>query len=132
MRLLVVGDGRMGRAIAGLAAEQEIEVAAVLGVDQNREGRAIRDWRGRVDVAVEFTQPDAAVANIASAIDAGIPLVVGTTGWYDQRAALEAKARAAGGALLVAANFSIGVAVMTELVRRAGELLATQQGFDVA
>ncbi|MGQ0765489.1 MAG: 4-hydroxy-tetrahydrodipicolinate reductase [Gemmatimonadota bacterium] len=132
MRILVVGDGQMGRAVADRAAAAGHEVVAALGADVNRAGRGIALWRGRADVAIEFTGPSAAVENIMACLESGLPVVTGTTGWYGQRAEVETRARECGGALLVAPNFSLGVAILMELAGLAAGLAKRHGGFGAA
>lgn len=132
MRVLIVGAGKMGRAVEALAATAGHTVVAVLGSAANARADGIRSVTGGVDVAIEFTEPDAAVTNALACIESGIPVVVGTTGWYDQRPAVEQSARDAGGAILIAPNFSLGVALATEVARAAGTAFAGHPQFDAA
>jgi len=133
MRLLIVGDGKMGRAIERLAHEAGHEVVGVLGATDNAEGGAIRALPGGwVDVAIEFTEPDAARANVEACLAHGIPVVSGTTGWYEHLAAVEAMVAAHDGALFWSPNFSLGVALALEVARRAGELFSRQPQFGAA
>lgn len=67
------------------------------------------------DVAIEFTQPDAAVSNILKCYEANVPIIVGTTGWYDKYEVLSKKAREENKALFTATNFSIGVNILFHL-----------------
>src|SRR5204863_5220296 len=78
----------------------------------------------------EFTQPDAAVANISACLRSGVPLVVGTTGWYESLALVSGIAQDTGTPLLWSPNFSLGVSVMIELARLAGTLMRTLEDFD--
>lgn len=130
MRLLVIGDGKMGRTIEQLARERGHEVVGVLGASANTEGAGIAALAGRADVGIEFTEPAAARANVAACITSGLPVVTGTTGWYDALPALEDEVMRSGGALFWAPNFSLGVALAVELARRAGEVFARQPQFD--
>lgn len=128
-RLAIVGMGKMGRAIAELAPQRGWEVAATL--DEVEVGRGItRTSLGGADVAVEFTVPTAAPANIRAIVAAGVPAVVGTTGWYGQLDAIAADVRAHDGALLAAANFSLGVNIFEQIAEYAARLLANTPGFD--
>ena len=121
----------MGRAIEALAREQGDEVVAVLGSDVNASARAIvADLAARVDVAVEFTVPASAADNVAACLAAGIPVVTGTTGWYEALPVLEREARRLGGALFWAPNFSLGVALVVQLAEAAGALFAPHPQFD--
>jgi 4-hydroxy-tetrahydrodipicolinate reductase len=110
VRVAIIGDGKMGRAIDALARERGIVVTTVLGAAENDGGRGItREALGNPDVAIEFTEPEAAPANIVACARAKVPVVVGTTGWLSALERVSADVRAAGGAMLWAANFSIGV-----------------------
>jgi 4-hydroxy-tetrahydrodipicolinate reductase len=79
---------------------------------------------------VEFTQPDAAVANIVATLRADIPIVVGTTGWYESLPEVTRIVREGGRSLLWSPNFSLGVNVMIELARYAGTLVRSLEDFD--
>ncbi|HUF28374.1 MAG TPA: dihydrodipicolinate reductase C-terminal domain-containing protein [Gemmatimonadaceae bacterium] len=131
-RLALIGLGRMGRETAALAAERGWSVAATIGSRENREGQGItRDTLAGADVAIEFTRPESAPANVIACAAAGVPVVVGTTGWNDRLADVSALVEREGGAMLFAPNFSLGAAILHELVSRAAGLLAAAPGFDV-
>lgn len=130
-RLAILGLGKMGREVEGLARERGIEVVARLDVDEVADPRAALAGLKKAEVAIEFTMPDAAVANIDLCLEAGVPVVVGTTGWYAELDAVKKRVEKAGGALLHAPNFSVGVALLKALSERAGELLAGLEGFDI-
>jgi len=130
-RIAVIGDGKMGKAIAQLAREQGWEVTAVLGERESDQGRGIsRSTLGNADVAVEFTEPGAAVANISACLRAKVPVVAGTTGWYEALPQLTRVAEETGTGLLWSPNFSLGVNVFLELARYAGTLMRSVGGFD--
>ena len=125
-RLAIIGLGKMGRAVEQLARERGFEVVAKLG-----KGDAVtRESLSDAEVAVEFTTPRAAPANIRAALEAGCAIVVGTTGWYESRAGVDELAREKKGALLVAPNFSPGIAAFGEIVKAAAQILKTMPGFD--
>lgn len=119
MRLVVVGDGKMGRAVARLAEAGGHTIHAMVGREANAEGALTPARLGGADVAVEFTRPDAAGANIERLLEAGVPVVTGTTGWLDQLPRIAALVDRRGGALLHAANFSLGVHLF---LRAAGDI----------
>ena len=130
-RLAIVGTGRMGRAVRALADERGWPVATEIGGAENRGGAALTRGRlGGADVAVEFTTPEAAPVNAVACARAGVPVVVGTTGWDAERARVEDAVREAGGALFWAPNFSLGVNVFWRVAARAAELMAALPGFD--
>jgi len=129
-RLAIIGMGKMGRAIEQLAPERGFEVAARIDPERGDARSVTRESLKGADVAVEFSVPAAAPTNVLAAIDCGCPIVVGTTGWDDQRAAIDERVRQRGGALVVAPNFSVGVAAFGEIVRAAAHALRAAPGFD--
>jgi 4-hydroxy-tetrahydrodipicolinate reductase len=131
MRLLLVGDGKMGRTLATLAGERGHEVVGMLGMGDNADGAAIATFRGRADVAIEFTEPSSALANVRACVQAGIPVVTGTTGWYASLPVATTMVEEHGGALFWAPNFSLGVALAIELARQMGRAFAGQPQFGV-
>lgn len=126
VRLALVGMGKMGRALAQLAPERGCEVVATLDVTDAIDTRTLCG----ADVAIEFTAPDAAVGNIRRLVESGCPVVVGTTGWYDELSAVTDLVTTNGGALLWAPNFSIGVNLFREIVVRAAAIMKGAAGFD--
>ena len=130
-RLAIVGAGRMGAAVRALASERGWPVAAEIGRGGNAGGAAItRERLAGADVAIEFTTPDAAPDNAIACARAGMPVVVGTTGWLARQAEVEAAVRESDGALFWAPNFSLGVNVFWRVAERAAALMATLPGFD--
>lgn len=131
MRILIVGNGKMGRAVAGLAAERGHTVVATVGREENAGGAALGADRLRgVDVAVEFTHPEAAAGNLERLVEAGIPVVCGTTGWLAELPRVAALVARRGGALLHAANFSVGVHLFLRAARYLASELAGRPEFD--
>ena len=129
--LAIIGDGKMGQAIRQLAVERGWRVTAVVGERDSADGVGIsRLSLGEPDVAVEFTQPSAAVANVTACLREKVPVVVGTTGWYDSLPEVTRIATETGTALLWSPNFSLGVNVLIELARYAGKLMSTLEDFD--
>jgi 4-hydroxy-tetrahydrodipicolinate reductase len=126
LRIAVIGDGKMGHAIARFAADQKIDVTAMLG-----PGQAItRESLAGATVAIEFTEPTSAAANVRACLAAQCPVVVGTTGWYDQLDAVSHDVLGKHGAMLWSANFSLGVHLFAHLAEYAGELFARVPSFD--
>lgn len=130
-KIAVIGDGKMGKTIAEMAKARGWTVTTIIGEQENPDGSGItRESLNGADVAIEFTEPRSAVRNIRACVAAGCPVVVGTTGWYDDLDGITAEVKQAGGALLWAANFSIGIQIFLDLARRAGSLVADLQGWD--
>ena len=130
-RIAILGMGRMGREVDAAAQERGVEVVARLDIeDVTDRAAALAALRG-ADVAIAFTVPDSAVADIDLCLEAGTPVVVGTTGWYGELDAVRTRVGQHAGALLTAPNFSLGVALMKALLERAAALLPRLEGFDV-
>ena len=124
--LALIGMGKMGRALAELAPSRGFEVVAALDHEHDVTRASLRG----AAVAIEFTAPGAAPGNVRACLAAGCPIVVGTTGWYDELPAIGAEVERAKGALLTAPNFSIGVAIFDRVVAEAAKLFAGAPGFD--
>jgi 4-hydroxy-tetrahydrodipicolinate reductase len=128
-RLAIVGMGKMGNAIAELAPSRGWDVVARLD-EAEMAGTVTRATLGNADVAVEFTVPSAAPSNIRAIVAAGCPVVAGTTGWYDELEAIRRDVNSQNGALLTAANFSIGVNIFERVAELAARLLGHAGGFE--
>ena len=131
VRIALIGMGKMGRAIALLAPDRDCEVVARIDPGGSEGGVVSRETLRNAEVAIEFTVPGAAPANIRACLAAGCPVVVGTTGWYHELAAVSAEVAQANGALLTAPNFSVGVAIFDRVVAEAARLFSVVPGFDV-
>jgi len=128
--IAIIGDGKMGRTIAQMTQERGWTVCAMLDSAHNRNGAGItRRALGDPDVVIEFTEPGAAVANIMACIADKIPVVVGTTGWYESLPMITDQVNVAESALLWAPNFSVGVNLFVELTRRAAEIMSAAPEF---
>jgi len=131
LSIAIIGDGKMGRSVRDLAIGRGWTVAALIGEKESDGGRGIDEAALRgAQVAVEFTEPRAAVANIVATLRAGVPIVVGTTGWYQELPEVTKVADETGGAMLWSPNFSLGVNVMLEVARYAGTLMSGLHDFD--
>jgi 4-hydroxy-tetrahydrodipicolinate reductase len=118
MRIAIIGNGKMGKAVAALAAERGHTIHTVVTGLENPGGKALTAERlTGADVAVEFTRPDAVVRNLERLIELGIPTVTGTTGWNESLAKVQELVRERSGALLHAVNFSVGVQLFFRAAR---------------
>ncbi len=125
MRIAIVGYGKMGRTVAELARADGEEVVAELDVgDLSREGVA------GTDVAIEFTEPLAAADNLIQLASFGVPVVSGTTGWYDRLPEVRHAVDDAGSALVYAPNFSVGVQLLLQIASEAARVLASRPEFE--
>lgn len=130
MRVAIVGRGRMGLAVAARAEARGHTVQALLGREDVAGGALPANRLAGADVAIEFTRPDSAVANIRQLVSLGIPTVVGTTGWDARLPEIDDLVRERRGALLYAANFSIGVQLFLRAAAALARELAGREEFD--
>ena len=125
MKVAIIGYGKMGQVIEPILVARGHEVVA--------RYRSTDPWKSadlrRSDLALEFTHPSAAVSNLEACLDAGIPVVTGTTGWYDQLPSIRKKTEEKNGALFYASNFSLGVNLFNEIVRQAAVLFAKHAAY---
>lgn len=125
MRVALIGYGKMGRMIESLAPAAGIEISHRLDV-----GWSEADMASRPDAAIEFTVPDAAVANLEKLAALRIPAVCGTTGWLGELDRVRRAVEANDTALVYSANFSIGVNVFQRLVSEAARLLRDEAQYE--
>jgi 4-hydroxy-tetrahydrodipicolinate reductase len=120
----------MGRLVGALAAEQGFEIAGVVDPASPVHAGPIDAERCRgVDVAIDFTTPDAVVTNVPALAARGVDVVLGTTGWQQHEAALRQAIADAGTGIVAAPNFSVGVVLFEAIVARAAGLFAAQADF---
>ena len=126
MKIALIGYGKMGHAIEAMATGRGHTVAYRIDRDD--------PWPEQMDadVAIEFTTPATAVANIRRCWAAGLPVVCGTTGWDAERPAVETECKAGGHTLFAASNFSIGMNIMFALNERLAELMRGKADYRVA
>ena len=131
MNILLIGYGKMGQAIGALAEAQGHRVAGI--IDPSRPGAAIADFaHGGADVAIEFTHPDAAFANVSACLHAGLPVVCGSTGWLHRFEEATALVAATGGSLFYASNYSVGVNLFFHFNEYIAAKMHQFGGYDVA
>jgi len=110
MKVALIGYGKMGKAIEQICLERGHEIAGIISDPEDSF-----DKIQGADVAIEFTMPESAVKNISSCFENNIPVVVGTTGWYDSYEEIVAECKEKDACLFTATNFSLGVNVFFKL-----------------
>ncbi len=119
MKIAILGNGRMGKRISELAIERGHTIILTSSSKQPAETLDL----SKADVAIDFSIPTTAVTNISHAINNGIPIISGTTGWLNQLDKIEALCTAKKGAFLYASNFSLGVNLFFELNKILAKLM---------
>ena len=121
MNILLVGYGKMGKTIEQIALERGHRIAGKIDINNRSELEALPEES--VDVAIEFSAPEGAYANIKQCLEKGWPVVSGTTGWLDFKGEIEALTSDKGGAFFYASNYSIGVNLFFRLNRALARLM---------
>ncbi len=132
MKIALIGYGRMGRLVRGLAEARGHEVAVVIGeAHEHMLTERFPETLWMADVAIDFSSANAVRRNVEACMLAGIPIVEGTTGWNSQRDEIERIVGDANGAFVFGANFSIGVNLFYRVVDFASELFAKFPEYEV-
>jgi 4-hydroxy-tetrahydrodipicolinate reductase len=129
MKIALIGYGKMGHAIEEIALSRGHSIVLTVGIE-NLEDNTIANIR-KADVAIEFTGPDSASGNILRCLEAGVPVVSGSTGWLDQLETVRQVCREKDGAFLYASNFSVGVNIFFEVNKRLAALMAPHPDYRV-
>jgi 4-hydroxy-tetrahydrodipicolinate reductase len=130
MKIALIGYGKMGRAIEEIAVERGHEIVLKVNID-NLEDNTIENIR-KADVAIEFSGPESAYENLHKCLDAGVPVVSGSTGWLAKLDTIRQKCLELNGSFLYASNFSIGVNIFFAVNARLAELMAFHPQYDVS
>lgn len=129
MKVAIIGYGKMGREIEAVLRSRGHEVALI--IDADNAGDLNAPNLAKVDVAIEFSAPGAALGNIMKCLEAGTPVVCGTTAWLDRYDEVVEKCRATDGAFFYASNYSIGVNVFFRINRELAALMNRFSEYDV-
>ena len=122
MKILLIGYGKMGKAIERLATARGHEIAGA--IDDTNPDLLQNIEIDQVDVAIEFTRPEAAFQNISTCLQRGIKVISGTTGWLDRFDEIKAQVKQYNGTFLYASNFSLGVNLFFALNKQLAQLMA--------
>jgi 4-hydroxy-tetrahydrodipicolinate reductase len=131
VKLALIGYGAMGQLVGKLASEQGHQI--VLTLDIEDAARGVEDLANALracDVAVDFSVAETVPKNAEACSRAGIPLVVGTTGWQSLVPEVRRLVTEHDGALVYGANFSVGVQVYYRIAARAAELFRHLDSYD--
>jgi 4-hydroxy-tetrahydrodipicolinate reductase len=130
LRVAIVGYGKMGRAVERFAPAHGCEVTRIFRSADTCEGIAFhREGLSEIDVAIEFTTPQAAPENLRCLIEAGIPVVVGTTGWFHGLPQLRELCEAKNGSVVWGPNFSVGLYHFRATVAEAARRFAREESY---
>ena len=128
MKIVLLGYGKMGQLIEKFALKRGHEVSLIIDAD-NRESITIEDLQ-EADIAIDFSTPAAALENISLCFEADLPIVVGTTGWYEHLQEVKETCIEADQSLLYGSNFSIGVNVFFHINRLLAKAMEPYKQYD--
>jgi 4-hydroxy-tetrahydrodipicolinate reductase len=130
MKIALLGYGKMGAEMERVIQKHKHEVFLVIDSedDWNRKGDLLR----QCDVAIEFSTPSSVVGNIYHCFRENIPVVVGTTGWYEELEKVKQDVAKLNQSLFFAPNFSIGVNLFFELNRYLAKLMSNREEYEIS
>jgi len=129
MKIALLGYGKMGKIIEKIALSRKHEI--VLTIDHDNLHDLTAENLQKADAVIEFTTPASVQSNIEQCFNAGVPVVVGTTGWYDQLQQIKQRCQDSNNALLYASNFSIGVNIFFHVNRLLAKVMNNYPYYDV-
>jgi 4-hydroxy-tetrahydrodipicolinate reductase len=130
MRIMLIGYGKMGKAIESIAIERGHSVP--VKIDYNNASDLKNITNQEVDIAIEFTQPESALHNIKTCIHNSIPLVCGTTGWLQHKKEIEALCDEKQGSFFYASNYSVGVNLFFQLNKLLAKIMNNYPSYKVS
>ncbi len=129
MKIALIGYGKMGKTIESIALERGHTVD--LKIDIDSLNLFTKENLQACDVVIEFTGPHSAKENILKCLDAGTPVVSGSTGWLDSWSEVEKICKEKNGCFLYASNFSVGVNIFFEVNKKLAQLMKKQTGYKI-
>jgi 4-hydroxy-tetrahydrodipicolinate reductase len=129
MKIALLGYGKMGKIIEKIATDRKHEI--VLKIDYDNLHDLTAENLQKADVAIEFSTPSTVLNNIKLCLNAGVPIVVGTTGWYDEIPALKQECATDSKTMIYASNFSVGVNLFFHVNRILAKLMNQHPYYDV-
>jgi|SRR5688572_4226086 len=130
MRIALIGHGKMGKELEKAALVKGHEVVLIITEENLQDFEKLSFVKP--DVAIDFTTPATVIDHINKCFEAKIPLVVGTTGWYDKLSNVKQQCEAGGHSFIYASNFSIGVNILFEVNRMLAKMMNRQAEYDVS
>ncbi|HEX2922145.1 MAG TPA: 4-hydroxy-tetrahydrodipicolinate reductase [Bacteroidales bacterium] len=130
MNIALIGYGRMGHEIEAIAVKRGHNVKLIIDVD-NADQLNKANLKG-IDVAIEFTFPEAAFGNISKCLKNGVPVVSGTTGWLDDYSRAVELCKENNTSFLHTTNFSIGVNLLFRLNTELAKLMNKYSDYSVS
>lgn len=122
MKIALIGFGKMGQEIANLAIADGHEI--VLKINSENAAELTVSNLQKAEVAIEFSKPSLVESHIQICLAAGLPIVVGTTAWYENYDKIAKEVQVQNGTLFHATNFSIGVNLFWKITQTAAKIIS--------
>lgn len=129
MKLALIGYGKMGHEIEQVALERGHQI--IVTIDNETEWSERLGLVESADVAIEFSHPSVALANIRRTLESGIPLVCGTTGWFTALESIINLCNEKKGTFFYASNYSIGMNIFMAVNKKLAQLMNNYSEYDV-
>lgn len=129
MKIALLGYGKMGRIIEQIAVDRRHEIVLKIS-SANADDLTIENLQ-KADVVIEFSTPSTVLSHISQCFAAGVPVVVGTTGWYDRIESIKQQCAAGNNTLLYGTNFSVGVNIFFHVNKILAKLMNNYPYYDV-
>lgn len=130
MKIFLLGYGKMGKEIEKMAPERGYEIIGIYD-PYSAHNKFDKKAFSHADVAIEFSTPGSAPYNILQCFENNIPVVVGTTGWYDEFESIKEQCKKYNGSLFYASNYSIGVNIMFRLADFLSRFMVGHHGYSL-
>ena len=131
MNIALIGYGKMGKMIEEVNAKLQQPHNIVLKINSKTPGAVEKLADHKIDVAIDFTAPDSVLANIGVCLRLNIPLVIGTTGWYDKLDEVKKNCEKKNGSIIYGSNFSVGVNLFFRLNEFLSKMMNNQKDYSV-
>lgn len=126
MNIALFGYGKMGKMIEQIALKRNHTIVAKIDLD------ATDIDFSEIDVAIDFSMPNAAFGNIKNCLEHKVPIISGTTGWLQDYQKAVALCNENQGAFIYASNFSLGVNLFFELNSYLAKMIGSQKQYRVS
>jgi 4-hydroxy-tetrahydrodipicolinate reductase len=129
MNIALLGYGKMGKEIEMIALQRGHSI--VLKVDETNAATFTTSNLQKADVAIEFSTPTSVIQNIKKCFEANVPIVIGTTGWYDSYQEIAKECLQKNASLFHSTNYSLGVNLFFKLNSYLAELMNKYDSYNV-
>ncbi len=129
MEIALIGYGKMGKEIENIALKRNHKIS--FKIDNEKNWKLSKEKLKNTDVAIDFSTPQSVISNIKKCFNANVPVVVGTTGWFEHLEEIKRLCKKTKQALFFSSNFSIGMNIFFELNKKLASVMSNYDDYDV-